>query len=281
MYTKNCPVCGGEQVYTKKSNCQQAKKHNRMCLSCKQKEVCSKPERREQMKRVMLEKVAGGWRSPVLGRKLSPEKRKQAIKNLKLANKAKVPQLSNYVYWSRKYGVEEADKRLAACKKKQSENFTGSGNPMYGKPAPSKSGKGWKGWYKKWFFRSLRELSYVIGYLEPNKIKWIPAEAKELRMSYLTPMGVERTYSADFLVNDNILVEIKPKRLHTTPLIKAKTAAAETFCKERGWTYLLTDVEIIPFEQMKLLHASGDLVFTELYEKIFREFDESKIKKQK
>ena len=47
---------------------------------------------------------------------------------------------------------------------------------MFGRPTPQGSGNGWKGWYKGWFFRSLKELSYVVNVLEPNGDIWESAE---------------------------------------------------------------------------------------------------------
>ncbi|MBR4316812.1 MAG: hypothetical protein IKP65_07630 [Alphaproteobacteria bacterium] len=45
---------------------------------------------------------------------------------------------------------------MIELKKKYSEKSKGKNNPMYGKPAPKGSGNGVSGWYKGWFFRSLR-----------------------------------------------------------------------------------------------------------------------------
>ena len=56
-------------------------------------------------------------------------------------------------------------------------------------------------------------------------------------------MGTNRTYSPDFLIG-NKLIEIKPLRLQNTPLILAKTSAAEKYCMENNLIYEIVDVKI-------------------------------------
>jgi ribosomal protein S21 len=147
---------------------------------------------------------------------------------------------SLYDVWLTKYGKEEADKRQANLNIKRSENALGVKNGMYGKPSPMYSGKGWSGWYKGWYFRSLRELSYVINVLEVKKLIWKSAEC--FRIPYIDSEGHNRTYSPDFLVNNSILVEIKPKRLKTLGDNKFKKIAATKYCKEHNLIFKIFDV---------------------------------------
>lgn len=147
---------------------------------------------------------------------------------------------SLYDLWIEKYGKEEADKKHKELCKKRSQNAKGKRNPMYNKPSPISSGNGISGWYKDWFFRSLRELSYVINILEKKGYKWESAE--RIRIPYVDHTGKHRTYSPDFLVENSILVEIKPKRLKKLWTNKIKRKAARTFCKENGYTYQIIDI---------------------------------------
>lgn len=149
-----------------------------------------------------------------------------------------------YPYWLRTGGKEYADKKFEECKKKHSKNNSGKGNPMYGKPSPSKSGTGWKGWYKGWFFRSLRELSFMINVIEKYNFSWVTGESKKLRIPYKHYNGSDRTYAADFILNDRYMVEIKPYRLIGTPLVRKKIKAAMVFCKKNKLIFAITDVEI-------------------------------------
>ena len=145
--------------------------------------------------------------------------------------------------WTEKFGKETAAIMFENYKEKHSKRCAGEGNPMYGKPSPKGAGNGWKGWYKEVYFRSLREVSYLI-YLDKNNILWTPAEKKEFTIHYLDYKGDKRTYRPDFLVNGNILVEIKPKRLHNSPTIQLKAAAAIDFCNKHNLKYELVDFPI-------------------------------------
>jgi hypothetical protein len=177
---------------------------------------------------------------------------------------------SVYKWWVQKYGVEEADRRMAKLKTKQSANSSGRNNSMYGKPSPSGSGNGWKGWYKGWFFRSLRELSYVINVLEKNNSSWKTAEAASLKIPYIDPNGTERTYVADFLVG-NTLIEVKPRRLLASRIVQAKASAARIFCEARGMTYIIEDAAVLPDDEIRQLYTSGVIKFTPRYDRKFQE----------
>lgn len=148
-----------------------------------------------------------------------------------------------YDKWALLYGESKAKEMYDEYLALQSKNNSGENNAMYGKPSPNGSGHGWKGWYKKFYFRSLRELSYVL-YLDDNNIRWETAEKKRFRIKYQDYKGTERTYAPDFLVNNNKLVEIKPKRLQNSPLIKLKTEAAIKFCKENDLIFEILDFPI-------------------------------------
>ncbi len=162
-----------------------------------------------------------------------------------------------YDIWVEKYGGDEADKRVASLSKKRSKNMMGEKNPMYGKPPPKGSGNGWGGWYKGWYFRSLKELSYMIYVIEPNSYKWENAEQKRLSIPYVDHLGHNRTYRADFLLNDHILIEVKPKALMETVVNQLKKVAAELFCSNSGYEYRMVDVKTIEYKALRSLCASG------------------------
>jgi hypothetical protein len=177
---------------------------------------------------------------------------------------------SIYSVWLDKYGKEEADKRNSDLMVKKSEAARGTKNPMYGKPSPQGSGCGWKGWYKEWFFRSLRELAYAL-HLDDQGLAWKSAETKDLRIDYLDPLGMARTYAADFLVENKRLVEIKPLRLIDTPLVNAKRQAADAFCAQKGLVYEIIDPGKLEDEIITDLHDQGIIRFTERYEKMYQD----------
>lgn len=118
------------------------------------------------------------------------------------------------------YGVEKAALMRVKCSKRMS----GSGNPMYGKPAPKKCGIGWKGYYRGLFFRSLLELAFMLKMAELNqKIK--TAETNECLVNYALD-GVARTYRPDFITENGSVFEVKPSALTKTTENMAKFAVA-------------------------------------------------------
>ncbi len=166
-----------------------------------------------------------------------------------------------YEHWTNKYGKQVADEKLAAMKAKHSQNNSGTGNPMYGKPAPQGSGAGISGWYKNWFFRSLRELTYVLTVLEPNGDSWVCTEKKNYGIKYVFN-GKTKTYFPDFLINNKKIVEIKPLRLQTTANNLAKKEAAENFCVDNNLIYEIIDIKPIQKDQLIKLINDGLVILT-------------------
>lgn len=107
--------------------------------------------------------------------------------------------------------------------------------------------------------------------LDEKQVPWISAEKCDLEIRYLDVKGTERTYRADFLVDSKALVEVKPIRLHNTALIKAKSMAAEAFCRSKGLEYLLIDPPMLSSEKIKSLHDNKTILFTQRYEKYYQE----------
>jgi hypothetical protein len=178
---------------------------------------------------------------------------------------------SVYSVWLEKYGEEEANKRMEDMAEKKRVKSSGSKNPMFGKPSPMGSGYGWKGWYKGWYFRSLRELSYMINVIEKNNHKWEHAEERKYSINYTSYDGSERTYRADFIIDDTLMVEIKPKRLHSTPLVMLKKKAAEEFCKSRNMVYSIVDCDI-DIKSIFDLFQKGEIILESRYKDRFTEY---------
>lgn len=275
-----CPRCNKVLDYLNKYNCKQAIKANRICRQCANNDPKLIQQRRERFTGANSPRF--GKPGTFLGKRHTEEckqKASQERKGIPLKPEVKVKVLaglerarkineangnpSPYDWWVIKYGKEEADKKMSAWKIEQSINSSGKNNPMYGKPAPKKSGRGWKGWYNGFYFRSLRELSYMI-ILDENNIRWQSAERKIFTIEYTDYNGKPRTYRPDFLVGENKLVEIKPIRLQSSPLIKLKTAAAILFCQKNNLTFEIVDIEISKEKIMKYLEG-GSVVFEKGY----------------
>lgn len=245
-FSRLCPECQLEITYKNKRSQYEASKKNSKCKACGYKNA--------------KHHSRSGINNPFYGKKHSKEYLdRQVQSNLGENN----PMFGRSIYdiWVEKYGIDEANTKLATLKEKQSANNTGSKNKMYGRPTPEKAGNGWSGWYKKWFFRSLRELSYVINFLEKDNLEWKSCEGL-IRISYQDWNGVERTYSPDFIVGNNI-IEIKPAKLHKSATVLAKKEAAEKYCLEKNYIYNLIDCDILDILILKTYIANGLVVLTD------------------
>lgn len=276
MYQRTCPKCKRELNHTTKKNRNTANKANRLCRNCSRKEVCQRPESKkakEILARRYREEYKGEG-NPFYGKTHTKEAKEKIQQNRDYSSsrtpeyRAKMSQITSgqnnpmhgkniYDIWVDKYGQNGANKRLASLSQKRSKNMMGDKNPMYGKPPPKGSGNGWGGWYKGWYFRSLKELSYVIYVIEPNSYKWQSAEQKRLSIPYVDHLGQNRTYRADFLLNDSILIEVKPKALMETVTNQQKKAAAVLFCSKNGYEYRMVDVKTIEYQELQRLCVSG------------------------
>lgn len=171
--------------------------------------------------------------------------------------------------WIEKYGKKKAQELRKRWQKKLSDRNSGKNNPMYGKPSPQGSGNGWKGWYKDIYFRSLRELSYMIQ-LDCDCKKWTANLG--LRIPYIFN-GRDRTYTPDFFV-ENTYIEIKPKRLQKTPLVLAKIKAIKKYCKINKLKFKIIDypIDILAIRQNI---NNNNIVFDRKYLERFEEYEKS------
>ncbi len=174
--------------------------------------------------------------------------------------------------WKENLTDKEYIQKTKEVSDKISKAAKGSNNPMYGRPSPRGAGNGWKGWYKGIFFRSLREFSFMINYIERFKLVKENAEKVKFEIKYKDYAGQERNYYPDYLINDKFIVEIKPKRLWNTPLIIAKKEAAERFCKEKGYKYKLIDPKIVDLEIIKSKVDNEQIKFSGKYKERFEEY---------
>lgn len=167
---------------------------------------------------------------------------------------------TTYQLWVDRYGKDEADKRQEKLRARLSSRASGKNNNMYGKPSPQGAGNGWKGWYREHYFRSLREVMFMIK-MDDEGIAWAPGEkGNSIRYTF---NGAERTYRPDFIVG-NIMYELKPVKLHDTPNVVAKKEAAEAYCLARGMEYRLTDWVIVK-SVIQVALDRGDIRFDRKY----------------
>jgi len=267
MYTRNCPQCLKEISNTSFNYCKRAKQLRTLCRKCSisnrdftghKNPFYGKKHSDKILEQIKNTKANSGYKDSIETRK------KKSIGSAGKNN----PMYGKTIYgvWIDKYGVRAAYQKIKEHKLKQSINTSGSNNPMYGKPAPKKSGNGISGWYKTVFFRSLKELSYIINYLEQNNLKWTTCESVGIKINYKNYSGYDRTYTPDFII-DNKIIEIKPKRLINSPLVKLKTEAAKKYCLEHGYEYEIIDWPLMEIKTIINLEQNNVLKFTE-YSKI-------------
>lgn len=130
--------------------------------------------------------------------------------------------------------------------------------------------KGISGHYKKFYFRSINELSFIINYLEYKNINAIGE--KSYYIEYLDKNNKKRKYFPDF-TTDKYIFEIKPKRFWYTDEVIYKKKAAEKFAKERGLKYLLVDYPV-KIEPIINAYLNNHVNFTEIgFKKFIRNYN--------
>ena len=287
MFTRNCPKCGKQVVHTNKWNAKKAEKAKTICRSCSSKDITKKPDyylkHKSFIDRYCNSENNAGEKNPFFGKK----HKKDSIEKMKIKDqttyksaefKDKMSKLNKgeknpmfgrkfYDIWVQKYGKQEADRRFEQKRLNNKMSSSGENNPMYGKPSPQGAGNGWSGWYKGWFFRSLKELSYVL-FLDEKKVPWKSAET--ISIPYIDWKGNQRTYCPDFIVGNKI-IEVKPIKLKSSPTVKAKAEAATKYCDEKGYIYEIVDCDVISTEYIAELYRNGTIKFTKRYEQLYQE----------
>jgi hypothetical protein len=287
-YSKKCPNCGKDMWFKYPYYLKKSIEKNIWCKQCSYIQRSNNPIWKEK-NRLILEKRNAGYKgenNPFFGKTHDKETIKKMVENRDYSAykteefSIKMSLLTSgeqngmygktfYKQWVEKYGEEIANEKLKEFKIKQSLLNSGENNPMYGKPSPNGSGQGWKGHYKGWFFRSLRELSYMINVIEKHNYSWKSGET--IKIDYIDPLGHKRTYRPDFIINESILVEVKPFRLHNTPLIKCKSNSAIEYCKTHNMQFQIIDPIMLTSQEIKELVDTNKIVFTERYKQKYQE----------
>ena len=150
--------------------------------------------------------------------------RKNVLPKLKEINQGNGKRFLNENGRPWNYGIspsKETIEKTKQTKKDRKLDFSGRNNPQFGKTPSPKAGRGINGKYKNYWFRSSLELFYLL-YFDKNHICFESAETKEYKVTYILD-GITKTYSPDFyLVDDDIIVEIKPYKRIKEKIIKLK-----------------------------------------------------------
>lgn len=119
-----------------------------------------------------------------------------------------------------------------------------------------------KGWYKGWFFRSLKELSHVM-HMETIGQSWETAEVPELSVEYTNVYGKTCKHYADFFVDKQFIIEIKPKAHQRSKTVKLKADAMRAFCDKKGYIYMMISPRKIDKKKLEELIEKNLVTFTD------------------
>lgn len=275
MYKRKCPECGNEINYKGELGYKNAIKNNSICRRC-----ASSGERNSMYGKV-------GELNPFYGKKHTEESKTKMLNNRDYSKyktkefRDKISKLSKgsnnsmygksvYDVWLGKYGKEIADNKMLEYRKKQSQLNSGVNNSMYGKPSPNGSGNGWSGWYNGWFFRSIRELSYMIKIIERYNLKWESGETNDWKIQYEDYNGLLRNYFPDFIIENKYMVEVKPKNLWSSKTVVLKKEAGINYCNNNGLIYKLSEIPCLSDEEIVYLYENKRIKFTDRYEEKYK-----------
>jgi len=287
--SRNCPLCNSEIFYTLRSNLISAEKKKSKCKKCSSKESSNRPEvikKRSENSSGEKNPGFGGkiWRgrkhsqSAIEKIKKSKEKKNPYFqsdefkdKMSKVTKGEKNPMYGRSVYsiWVEKWGKEVADEKMSSYKAKISKVTSGGKNPMFGKITPNGSGNGWSGWYNGWYFRSIMELSYMINVIERFNLSWESAEKSQYRVSYIDYEGKQKTYVADFIIEDKYMVEIKPKALRNSKHVADKSDFAKIWCEKNNLKYKITNCRKLSDEELYNMISSETVSLSKRYKDKF------------
>lgn len=172
--------------------------------------------------------------------------------------------------WVEKFGIEEANQKLAEKNRSLSIFTTGKNNGMYGRSPGVGSGNGWSGWYCGVYFRSILEMSYIHR-MVCEGVVFETAEKKKYAIQYIFD-GTQRNYFSDFYLPDrDLFVEVKPSKLLETHQNTAKFSAAKRLLGDRFRVVTENDFSCVVDNDILLLYNSGKIVWVDRFMEKFRE----------
>lgn len=207
----------------------------KICFSCKQTEEYRSGERKPPVDQPYWQKMKGQPIEAILGEERGKEMRKVFSKKFSGKNNPNYGAKYTRGFADRpirgKLEDNYSSEKAAQIRKKRSAASSGANNPMYGKPSPKKSGNGWGGTYRGHNFRSLLELSY-LSYLIDAGIGFESGELRKHAIRYELD-GKPRTYFPEFVLEDGMVMELKPKALVGSRQNVAKFSAARAIHGDR------------------------------------------------
>jgi hypothetical protein len=273
-FKKKCPKCECELLFKNEISLKASIKKNSVCRKCAAsgenngmfgKIGSLNPFFGKTHTKETLEK-----QSKVKLGKTHSQETLDKMKGLSVGDKNGMFGKTFYEVWVEKYGIEIANEKMISFKQKLSKNVSGKNNPMYGKPSPTGSGNGWSGWYKGWYFRSFRELTYMVKIIERFNLSWESGESNKYKISYVDYKGSNRNYFPDFIINNKYIIESKPKKLWNSDNVIRKKESAIRFAKKNNLIYKMVDIGKLTDNEIKKLYDLGKIKFIDRYEKLYK-----------
>lgn len=135
-----------------------------------------------------------------------------------------------------------------------------------GKYAEAKMGRGIQGYFysikmnKDMYFRSLMELKYLIHIENNDKVKAYQTEPFQIKLPH------DAHYTPDIIINDDIIVELKPKDFYKFTDIKRfciEMAGLNNYCKNNNKGYIVvydSDIDFNSKEYRKYIKTHPEII---------------------
>jgi len=170
---------------------------------------------------------------------------------------------SNEQIWMHEYGEAKGREMYRRHMRAIAKKNRGRLGP---RPSNTSGGYGVKGWYNGFFFRSLKELSFILANETSHKIE--SAEGL-IRVKYRDGDRF-RYYYPDFVLDDKDIVEVKDKYSMSDTKVLAKMKALKRFCKGTRYTCRIEDISLNQ-AAIKTLYLEGKIVFSSRHDEYVKE----------
>lgn len=267
-YSRRCPKCNAELFYKSARHFSRATEYNTLCRSCCKKKGLSEDLNvtcpRCKQTRTYSNKYNAAFARDQ-GRCRSCSTSSVSVKKWK--DESYQEKMKAVLSEARKTRWEKPDAKKKAAEVLSARNLQNWKNDEYRDIMYEKirlnSIRGMCGTYKGHHFRSSLELYFMINFLEGKE--WVSCEKSEFAIKY-EHEGRTKTYYPDFLCEGTIY-EIKGSHEHDDPIVISKKRAAETWCSERGYAYMMIDPGRYKAADLYRMHDEGLITLSKRHKK--------------
>jgi hypothetical protein len=91
----------------------------------------------------------------------------------------------------------------------------------------------------------------------------VSAERAHWKATFILDGKTRNTFSDFIIERTKQVVECKPTRMHDTVFVQMKATATKALAEPRGYTYVLVDPGVVPYEVLAALVKDGSITLTE------------------